>query len=79
MNAKIIAASNDPTTLTMAPKCLASSTRRAVNRNGAASFQCVFEKTKATAIAHKALTAIPSVDCKVCSNLVFMVLIGGGK
>lgn len=69
-------ASNDPITLTNAPKRLASSTSTAANRNGAASFHWVLEKTKATAIAHKALTTIPSVDCKVHSHFVFMNLYG---
>ena len=64
-NAKITVANNDPTTLTIAPKRLDSSTSTATNKNGAAIFQGVLEKTKATVIAHTALTAIPSVDRKV--------------
>jgi len=69
---KITAASMDPTTLTMAPKWLASSTRTTTNKNGAASFQFVLEKTSAKTIAHNALTAIPTLDCNVYRSLVFM-------
>ena len=72
-----MAASNDPTTLITAPKRLASSTSTTANRNGATSFHWVLEKIMATATAHTALTAIPSVDCRVESNFVFMCLMRG--
>jgi len=70
-------ASTDPTTLTTAPKRPASKTSTAANRNGAASFQGVLEKTSATAIAQSALTATPIVDCKAQSNFIFMFVCGG--
>jgi len=77
IRAKIMAATKDPSTLTIAPKRLANKTSTAAKRNGTAIFQCVRENTRLTAIAQSALTATPMVDCKVYINFGFMVLVFG--
>jgi len=66
-------ASTDPTTLIMGPKRLASSTRIAAKRNGATNFHSVRAKTRAKVTAHRALMAIPRVECRVTEIFVFMI------